>query len=234
MKRREFIAVSVAASASSAVLGQSIAPLESKNQGSLSRGGIGFPAPSIAKLQRLDDQPNLARLVPGSASSPAPQVSLSDPILRVQPLECIVDRIADDTSVTVEAYYPSPRLYSILYSAHNHELGVFPAATQIKAPLNARGQITLRVTQRAKNTSKSRLITLHAASSGTYLLAIPTAGHSSNASWRLTKAQLDNTGRITRLTNPLQTGSTHCAYISITIDENNNSGQPLSNQSRGE
>lgn len=219
INRREFVAMGVAAAATTAVSSTAMADSALP---SVSRSAVGsprIPAPSLAKLQPITNQPNLARLAPGSSLPSVSQQTLANPMLTIEPLACVSNRLAKDASITIEAHYPVPNLYAILYSAHNHDLGAFPAASETIAPQNTRGQTTLRITQQLHGTTQTKLITLNASNPGTYLLAIPTTGRASNASWRFTKAHLNNDGQITDLANPLPAASSRCAYFSITINE---------------
>ena len=219
INRREFVALGVATATTTAVSSTALASSALPSTARKADRSLRIPAPSVAKLQKLTDQPNLARLSRSPTLPSIAQHALEIPSLKIEPLECVSSRLAKNSSITIEVHYPSPDLYSILYSAHNHDLGAFPAAAQIDAPRNTRGQTILRITQQAGDATNANLITLNTSNPGDYILAIPTAGHSSNAGWRFTKAHLDDNGQITALTNPIPAASSRCTYFSITINE---------------
>lgn len=213
LNRREFVAISASAAASAAISSTSVAGPPT------SAPAPNIPGPTLARI--LPDQlnPAAARLQPASILGSPIQAPLKHPSLTITPLRCLEDRLDTGASITIEVHYPAPNLYAILYSAHNLGLGAFPSAAHINAPQNTRGQTILRITQQLGDATRSKHITLNTSNPGQYILAIPTADHSSNAGWRFTKARLDDAGQVTELTNPIPATSSRCAYFSITINE---------------
>ncbi len=221
MNRRNFLAVSVAATASGAVtsgvLAESSHPLTNAR----------VPSPSLGKLVPSTTQAHAADLIPTS------QLSLSDahqsdilvnPRLTIKPMPDISDRVHSDASFDIEVLYPHARQSAILYSAHNCKadttsIGAYPAGVSIDAPVDQRGQVTLTITQRAHAKSQTKRIKLNATHAGTFVLAIPTAPTGAHAAWRLTRVETNELGQPTTLTNALPSTSARCAYLSIAITE---------------
>ncbi len=218
INRRQFVAASAAVTATAAINAPALARPEALQPTKP------LPAPSIARVIRSTQNPSAARLS-NSIFNPTPSTTpLSTPTLAITPLPCISGRIHTDTSLTIEVLYPTPNAYAILYSAHNIEIkdqsiAAYPASSQINAPRDSRHRVTLRITQQTPTSKRTKELTLPASSASDYLLAIPTARHASNASWRFSSAQLDDSGNITKLTNPLPGVSTRCAYFKLTIEE---------------
>ena len=210
--RREFVASGTAVAAVAAI---SAPALANNHTGAATHT---LPAPKIARVIATAD-PTKARL---SSSLNTMSSSISNPTLTVEPLADLGDRVDNDASITIELFHPDPKLYSVLYSAHNitkrnASIPATPAAIQTQSRANAQGQILLRVTQSSRAASQSKVLALPAVA-GQYILAIPTASKNSNAHWRFTTAHRDTDGRITSITNPLQGASSRCAALSITIN----------------
>lgn len=213
INRREFVAISAATAATTAIsssaLADSISPAATKP--------LRIPSPSLARIIPSKNDPTKARLLPRALlTTPSPQ--LSNPLLTLTPLPCVDARLNQDASITIELHYPAPNLYAILYRAHNitipnKSIPAYASSIHTNSP-NA--SPTLKVTQHTKNASKSTLLTL---APGAHLLAIPTATHASNPNFRFTSAILDTNGNITKLANPMPAASSRCAYFSITLSD---------------
>lgn len=221
VNRRQFMAIGVSTAAISAVTPSLLAdPI------SLITKPLRIPSPSLARAIPSNDDPTKARLIPNSLlSTPSQQDSITTtPTLTLTPLPCVDGRLDQNSSVTIELHYPTPNLFANIYTAHNitipnQSIPVYPSSTQLRAPRNALGQATLRITQRIADRSQSKLITFNTKFQAAYLLAIPTATNASNASFRFTSAHLDTDEHITKLTNPMPAASSLCAYFSITIND---------------
>jgi len=224
LNRREFVALTAAAAAASTIstsaLADSISPTNSTKP-------LHIPSPSLARVIPSKNDPTKARLLPNSlltTPSQQPSPPQTPQTLTLTPLPCVDGRLEQDASITIELHYPSPNLYTNIYSAHNitipnQSIPVYPSSTQLLAPTNTLGRTTLKITQRINDRAQTKLVTLNSTSQGEYLLAIPTATNSSNTSFRFTSAHLDNQGNITKLTNPMPAASSRCAYFSITISD---------------
>ncbi len=221
LNRREFVALTATAAATSAIstsaLADSISPTKSTNP-------LRIPSPSLARVIPSKDDPTKARLLPNSLLTTPSQQLTSNPLLTLTPLPCVDGRLNRDASITIELHYPTPNLYANIYTAHNitipnQSIPVYPASTKLLAPRNTLGRTTLRITQRINDRAQTKLITLNTTSPSQYLLAIPTATNSSNTSFRFTSAHRDTQGHITNLTNPMPAASSRCAYFSITISD---------------
>lgn len=216
INRREFVAISAAASAASAIsssaLAESITPISTATK------ALKIPSPSLAHVIQSEDNPAKARLLPNARFAHPTKHTTTPQNLTLTPLPCVDGRLDTDASITIELHYPTPNLYSTLYQAHNitlqnKSIPSYASATQAKAP-NATP--TLKITQHTNAASKSTLITL---SPGAHLLAVPTAPNSSKASFRFTAAHLDTYGNITKLTHPMPATSSRCAYFSINLSD---------------
>jgi len=221
LNRRQFVALSATAAAttaiSSAALADPISPTKSTKP-------LRIPFPSLARVIPSKDDPTKARLLPNSLLNTLNLAADTPQTLTLTPLPCVDGRLEQDASITIELHYPSPNLYTNIYSAHNitipnQSIPVYPSSTQLLAPTNTLGRTTLKITQRINDRAQTKLVTLNSTSQGEYLLAIPTATNSSNTSFRFTSAHLDTQGNITKLTNPMPAASSRCAYFSITISD---------------
>ena len=215
MNRRNFLAVSVAATASGAVtsgvLAESSRPLINTR----------IPSPSLGRLVPSTTQEHRADLIPVSHIRLSTDTSekLANPQLTIEPLPGISDRVHSDASFDIEILYPHAQQSTILYNAHNTGIGAFPAGVSIDAPADHRGQITLMITQRTHSNSQTKHFQLNATRAGTFVLAIPTAPTNAHAAWRLSRVETNEHGQPTKLTNVLASASARCAYLSITINE---------------
>lgn len=214
INRREFVALTTAAAATTAISTPTLANAGTK--------ALKVPSPSLARLipsqpTQSESSPTKARLQPNTHTR-LTTTTLTNPLLTLTPLPCVNGRLDTDASITIELHHPTPDLYSILYHAHNitipnKSIPAYAPSIQTKAPCSTP---TLKVTQHTNNASKSTLLTL---APGAHILAIPTATNSSNTSFRFTSAHLDQAGQITKLTNPMPATSSRCAYFTITVDE---------------
>ena len=207
--RREFVASGTAVAAVAAISSPTLATSSASNA---------LPSPKIARVIPTSD-PTKSRL---SSSLSTLSSFISNPKLTIEPLADLGDRVDCDASITVELYHPYPKLYSVLYNAHNitkrnESIPATPAAIKTKSRANTQGQVLLRVTQSSRTASQSKILAVPAIE-GEYILAIPTASKNSNAHWRFTTAHRDTDGRITSITNPLQGASSRCAALSIIIN----------------
>ncbi len=221
MNRRNFLAVSVAATASGAVtsgvLAESAHPLTNAR----------VPSPSLGKLVPSTTQAHSAALIPASQlmlSDAHQSDKLTNPRLTIKPMPGISDRVHTDAGFDIEVLYPHARQSAILYSAHNctgdsSRIGAYPAGVSIDAPVNHRGQVTLTITQRTHAKSQSKRIQLNATHAGTFVLAIPTAPTGAHAAWRLSRVETNELGQPTKLNNALPSASARCAYLSIEITQ---------------
>ena len=221
MNRRNFLAVSVAATASGAVtsgvLAETAHPLTNAR----------VPSPSLGKLITSTTQAHSAALIPAShlsLSDAHQSEKLTNPRLTIKPMPDISDRVHTGAGFDIEVLYPHARQSAILYSAHNctgdsSRVGAYPAGVSIDAPVDHRGQLTLAITQRAQSKSQTKRIKLNATHADTFVLAIPTAPTGAHAAWRLTRVETNELGQPTTLTNALPSTSARCAYLSIAITE---------------
>jgi len=220
LNRRQFVALTAATAATSAIstpaLAASISPTKPTKP-------LRIPSPSLARVIPTKDDQTKARLLPNALLT-TPSQQLSNPVFSLTPLPCVDGRLNQDASITIELHYPTPNLYTNIYTAHNitvpnQSIPVYPSSTQLRAPTNTLGRTTLKITQRINDRAQTKLITLNTTSPGHYLLAVPTATNSSNTNFRFTSAHLDTQGQITNLTNPMPATSSRCAYFSITISD---------------
>ncbi|MBO6512453.1 MAG: twin-arginine translocation signal domain-containing protein [Phycisphaerales bacterium] len=222
ISRRQFVALSTAAAATATISPNTLA---STTPTSSHLPAAALPAPSLAAVLPNPTNPTTKRLRCCPNPSPSPRARISNPTLTITPLSCISSRLARNASLTIEAFHPVPNLYTTLLHAHNKDipgtaLPDFASTTVTKAPRDSKARTTLRITQQHSSSTQHSTITLDSSQPATYLLAVPTAHHASNAAWRLTTAHSNDTHEITHLTNPLRAASTHCVYLSIIITYN--------------
>ena len=214
--RREFVVISTAATAASVVTPSATAQrsLSDKEPNQL-------PSPTLARTVTSSTQPGHARFITQSPRSLLARLPESTTLL-LEPLPCVDSRLDTDAAITIELYHPTPSLYSILYDAHNitipnKSIPAFGSSIQTQARSNSNSQISLRITQRSANQVQTNLLTID--DTGSYLLAVPTATSKNKPNFRFSSAQLDESGSITQLTNPLPAASSRCAYFNITIND---------------
>jgi len=218
LNRREFVAISTVATATSAMSSSALARPASSIFSAAS-----IQSPKLAIAAPSSSNPNQARLIEHTRMSPLQQLPKSTS-LSLTPLPCVDGRLACDSAISIELYHPKPNLYSTLYSAHNitipnRSIPVFGSSIQTPARSSWQSQISLRITQRRAGQDRTNQIAI--SSLGTYLLAVPTTRHNSSANFRFTTAQLDNHGTITNIQSSMPAASAHCAYFSITINDKN-------------
>jgi len=216
INRREFVAISTAATAASAISPSAIA-----QPSLLDAESNQIPAPTLARVVASSTQPGQARIITRSPRSLLSHLPNST-TLSLEPLPCVEGRLDTDASITIELYHPTPNLYSILYGAHNitipgKSIPAFGSSIQTQARSNSNSQISLRITQRWANRVQTNQLTID--DIGSYLLAIPTANSRSKPNFRFSSALLDESGSITHLNSPLPAASSRCAYFNITIND---------------